>query len=138
MIILDTNIVSEIAKGRPDKNVLGYFRQLEPQPITITCITVAELRHGIECLPEGKRKEQLDKDITVLLEDHYGGGLTLDFNSAAAYAYGVLGGRLKGEWIAISQSDAMIASIALVHEATLVTRNEKDFLNCGISIVNPF
>ena len=92
MIILDTNIVSEIAKPKPDKNVLNYFRKLNPQPIAITSIAVAELRHGIEVLPEGKRKKQLDKDVTALLEKHYGGGLTLDFNSAAAYAYGALGG----------------------------------------------
>ena len=137
MIILDTNIVSELMKAEPDSSVLKWFESLENQPLMITVITVAELRFGVSALPDGKQKDQLSAAITAMINEEFDARV-LEFNQASAEAYGILLAKLRKEGITMSQSDAMIAAIALINEAQLVTRNTRDFEHCGIEIVNPF
>jgi predicted nucleic acid-binding protein len=137
MIILDTNIVSELMKSEPDKGVIQWFETLEDQPVMLTVISVAELRYGVSALPDGKRKDQLDEAITDMINEDFEDRI-LDFNQASAEAYGALLAKLRSEGITTSQSDAMIASIALINEAHLVTRNIRDFKHCGVPLINPF
>ncbi|MFT6046189.1 MAG: putative nucleic acid-binding protein [Arenicella sp.] len=137
MIILDTNIVSELMKSEPDKGVIKWFEILEDQPVMLTVISVAELRYGVSALPDGERKNQLDEAITDMINEDFEDCI-LDFNLASAEAYGILLAKLRSEGITTSQSDAMIASIALINEAQLVTRNIRDFKHCGVSLINPF
>ena len=137
MIILDTNIISELIKQSPDKNVLNWFDRQQPQILATTAITVAELRFGTNSLPQGKRRLALDKAITGMLEEDMDGNI-LAFDTTAAEAFGILAAKLKTRGTPVGQNDTMIAAIALVHEATLVTRNDRHFLNCGIEVVNPF
>lgn len=137
MIILDTNIISELMKASPNQGLWHWFETIESQPLFLTAITVAELRYGVCVLPEGKRRDQLDQAITQIVEDDFLDQI-LDFNQASAEGYGILVAKLRSEGITMSQSDAMIASMALAYEATLITRNVKDFEHCGIELVNPF
>ena len=137
MIILDTNIVSELMKTQPDEGVLSWFSELSTQAIMITSITVAELRYGVAVLPNGKRRTRLDTLITEMIDEDFESSI-LDFNRHAGEAYGLLAAELKNKGIGVGQNDVMIASIAVVNEATLATRNEKDFEHCGINIINPF
>jgi len=137
MIILDTNIVSELMKTQPDEGVLSWFSELSGQAIMITSITVAELRYGVAALPNGKRRTRLDTLITEMIDEDFESSI-LDFGRQAGEAYGLLAAELKNKGIGVGQSDVMIASIAVVNEATLATRNEKDFEHCGINIINPF
>ena len=137
MIILDTNIVSELMKPSPDKNLWQWFDTVENAPLFITSITVAELRYGVSVLPKGKRQTQLDREITGMINEQFSERV-LDFNRVSAETYGVLMARLKGKGINIGQSDGMIAAIALVYDAQLITRNITDFEHCGLLLVNPF
>ncbi len=137
MIILDTNVISELMKKVPDVGVVAWFAGLEPQPLMITAITVAELRYGVSVLPEGKRRTQLDSAITAMIDEEFD-ACVLDFGRQAAEAYGILAARFRKEGIGVGQSDMMIAAIALVNEETIATRNERDFEHCGVEIVNPF
>ncbi len=137
MIILDTNILSELIRQRPDRNVLNWFETQEPQVLSTTAITVAELRFGTNSMPAGKRRSLLDSTITTMLEEDFGENI-LPFDAIAAEAFGILAARLKARGTPVGQNDTMIAAIALVHEATLLTRNDKHFRQCGLGVVNPF
>ena len=137
MIVLDTNIISELAKQDTDKKVLDWFFTLDSQPVATTTISLAELYYGIYVLPEGKRKVELEKAVTLVIEDVLGDSL-LAFDFRAGYIYAALVVRLRQEGLSISQSDAMIAAITKVHDGILITRNVKDFRHCGIEILNPF
>jgi predicted nucleic acid-binding protein len=136
MIILDTNIISELMKAKPEPKVLAWADKQPEQPVVTTAITSAEIYAGINALPDGKRKTELNDTFgTILLEviDE-----VLPFDQAAAEAYGVLTALLRRNGTPVGQSDAMIAAIVLAHGGTLVTRNIKDFLPCGIEVINPF
>lgn len=124
-------------KIEPDKSVIEWFETLEDQPVMLTVISVAELRYGVSALPDGKRKDQLDKAVTDMINEDFETRI-LDFNQPSAEAYGILLAKLRNEGITISQSDAMIASITLINEAQLVTRNIRDFKHCGVPLINPF
>ena len=137
MIILDTNIISELAKKDADKKVLDWFFTLDSQPIVTTTISLAELYYGIYILPEGKRKSELEKAVDFVMEDVLGDSL-LSFDFQAGHTYAALVAKLRREGISMNQSDAMIAAIVKVHDGILITRNVKDFQHCSISILNPF
>ena len=111
MVILDTNIVSELMKIVLDSSVLEWFETLEDQSVMITVITVAELRYGVSALPEGKRKNQLNSAITAMISEEFEARV-LEFNQASAKAYGILLAKLRKEVFTMSQSDVMIAAIA--------------------------
>ena len=137
MIILDTNIFSELMKTTPDETVLKWFDRLPPQPVATTAITVAELYYGLASLPKGKRRDGLKKALQMTLTDDLG-GLVLPFGEAAAEIYGYLAARLQKTGTPIGQSDTMIAAIILQHGGLLVTRNIRHFKHCKIDVVNPF
>ncbi|NKB60703.1 MAG: PIN domain-containing protein [Gammaproteobacteria bacterium] len=137
MIVLDTNIISELAKKNGNENVIDWFYTLDRQSVVTTSITVAELLYGIYILPDGKRKTELEKTVSYVLGEVLDNPV-LEFDYSAAHAYGALCAKLRVEGIAISQNDDMIAAIVLVHDGVLVTRNTKDFASCGIEVLNPF
>lgn len=136
MLILDTNIISELMRPKPDIEVLDWATQRRSDEITTTSITLAELYFGLAILPQGARKRELMKRLGLLEAEIFPESLT--FNAAAAMEYAALRADLRGEGLAISQSDAMIAAIARAHNASLVTRNVRDFERCGLDILNPF
>lgn len=137
MIILDTNIISELTKRAPNPGVLKWFDAQPPQMQATTSITAAELHFGICSMPQGKRRAELEKTITEMLNEDFRDSV-LAFDSGAAEAYGVLAAKLRQDGTPIGQSDTMIAAIVLAHEATLVTRNRRHFANCRIDVVDPF
>ncbi len=137
MIIVDANIISELIKQVPDQNVLDWLDHQEPQILATTAITVAELRYGTNSMPAGKRQAMLDGAITDMLEEDFRENI-LAFDTAAAEAFGILAARLRKQGTPVGQNDTMIAAIALVHEATLLTRNNRHFKQCGLDVVNPF
>lgn len=137
MIILDTNILSELMNRAPNPKVLKWFDAQAPQMLATTSITVAELHFGLNSMAAGKRRDELEKAIAETLDEDFQNSI-LDFDLSAAEAYGVLAARLRRNGTPIGQSDTMIAAIALTHEATLATRNTRHFIHCGIDVVDPF
>lgn len=137
MIILDTNVVSELMKPAPSDALMRWFQDTPPEPLALTAITVAELRYGIAMLPEGKRKAGLDQAVTEMLAQDFP-GLVLPFDQAAAEHYGPLAAQHRAAGRNPGQADVMIAAIATAQGAGIATRNLKDFEGFDLRLLNPF
>jgi predicted nucleic acid-binding protein len=137
MIILDTNIISELFRKVPAPQVMTWLAGQPVQELVTTSITIAELRFGAQSLPKGKRRDTLNAQITVMLKKQLI-GTVLPFGQEEAEMYGGLAADLRRRGVAIGMADKMISSITLLQDATLATRNTKDFLPCGVKVVDPF
>ncbi|QBF34235.1 type II toxin-antitoxin system VapC family toxin [Thalassococcus sp. S3] len=137
MILLDTNVISELMKPRPSQAVLDWFAAQGTQRLVLSVITVAELRYGVACLPQGRRRRALDEAVTGMLDEDFEGAI-LPFDLAAAEAYGMMAAQARQAGRTPGQSDLMIAATALVHAASVATRNLRDFDGAGIDLYNPF
>lgn len=137
MIILDTNVISELARQVPDPGVLTWLDSLEISEVATTAITAAELRYGVARLPEGHRKRELTVMIRgILTEDFYGRVLPFDERASVRYADIVTGRERIGRPIGVA--DAQIAAICRDSGATLATRNTPNFEETGIKLVDPW
>jgi predicted nucleic acid-binding protein len=137
VIILDTNVISELARQVPDTGVLAWLDSLEISEVATTAVTAAELRYGVARLPDGHRKRELTVMIRgILTEDFYGRVLPFDERASARYADLVTGRERIGRPIGVA--DAMIAAICRDSGATLATRNAADFEETGIELIDPW
>jgi hypothetical protein len=137
MIILDTNVISELARQEPDPEVLDWLDPLDSSEVATTAVTAAELRYGIARLPDGRRKRELASVIRdILTEDLRGRVLPFDERASARYADVVTERQRVGRPIGIP--DAQVAAICRDLGATLATRNVPDFEETGIELYNPW
>ena len=137
MIVLDTNVISELARQLPDPGVLSWLDSFEASEVATTAITAAELRYGVARLPDGRRKRELAVVIRgILTEDFHGRVLPFDERASVRYAEVVTGREQIG--MPIGVADAQIAAICRDLSATLATRNIPDFEEAGIELVNPW
>jgi toxin FitB len=137
VIVLDTNVISELARKMPDPGVLSWLDSLEVSGVATTAITAAELRYGVARLPDGHRKRELTMVISgILTEDFHGRVLPFDERASARYADIVTGRERIGRPIGVA--DAQIAAICRDLEAILATRNDADFEESGIELINPW
>ena len=137
MIVLDTNVVSEMMTVRPSETVRAWFGQFDPQQIRVTSITKAELLYGHLLLPLGRRRDLL----AAMIRDFFSHTLQteiLPFGDPAAGLFATIAAdrRLAGR--PIDQHDAQIAAISRRWGFALATRNVRDFEGCGIEVVNPW
>jgi toxin FitB len=137
MILLDTNVISELMRPRPEASVLSWFDSVEGQALFTSAIAEAELWAGIELLPAGQRREAWQVAVADMLAEDFADRI-LAFDSVAARAFGIINGTRAGLGRPISTADCQIAAIARVHGFRLATRNVRDFEHCGIDIVNPW
>ena len=137
MIILDTNVLSETLRSAPDPRVIEWFRAQRRAALFTTTITRAEILYGLGLLDDGSRKEALSVAIQAIFEEDFAGRL-LSFDSDAADLYATIAVSRKRAGKQISQFDAMIAAVARAAGATLATRNVKDFVDCGIAVIDPW
>jgi predicted nucleic acid-binding protein len=137
MWILDTNVVSELVAIRPTAEVVARVTALPRNAVFTTTISEAEIFYGIERLPAGRRRNDLRVAMEGVFAEDFDGRV-LVFDSRAARIYGLLLAVRRASGRPISQSDIQIAAIAITHNATLVTRNTRDFANSGIDLVNPW
>ena len=136
MIILDTNVVSELMRPEPDARVRQWVGERRADELGTTAITVAEIRHGIERLPEGRRKEGLLSAATDLFAVF--GDLVQPFDALAAGWFGPVMVRRAGLGLPIEGFDAQIAAICRARGADLATRNVKDFVETGVQVIDPW
>jgi predicted nucleic acid-binding protein len=137
VIVLDTNVISELARQVPDPGVLSWLDSLEVSEVATTAVTAAALRYGVARLPDGYRKQELAVVIRgILAEDFHGRVLPFDERASARYADIVVGRERMGRPIGIA--DAQIASICRDSGAILGTRNVADFEDTGIELINPW
>ena len=137
-ILLDTNVLSELMRPRPEQAVLEWFAKHENAVFYISAITQAEILLAIALLPDGKRKASLAVAAeTMFREDFTGRSLPFDDSSAAHYATVVAERRRAGQ--PMTTEDAQIAAIALSHGCSLATRNTRDFLYVdALTLLNPW
>lgn len=137
MLILDTNVISELMRSEPDQIFLQWFDAQDARRFTTTSINWAELKVGIQRLPEGKRKTGL---ALVLEEIHarvMRNGI-LAFDQAVAESWAQLVADLEARGQPIGFADSQIAAIALMHGHSVVTRDVKPFIAAGVTVINPW
>jgi len=137
MIILDTNIVSEIFRIAPDVSVRAWLDTQTSTDLFLCSPVLAELRYGIERLAPGKRKTGLEKSLTEVQTNLFEGRI-LPFDRASAYEFGRVRARRAGTGRPMQTMDALIAAIAISHRMTLATRDVVDFADLGLDLINPF
>lgn len=135
MILLDTNVLSELTKPAPNEMVVDWLRQTEPA-LAIPTFAIAEMAYGIEKLAEGRRRERLRAALERLAERF--GDRLLSFDLRAAWAYGEVLATARKAGRPMSVPDAVMAAIAKTHDCALATRNIKDFETTGVELVNPW
>ncbi len=133
--LVDTNVLSEQAKPMPDARVIEWLRQHEGE-LYVSTITIGEIRRGIERLPGGKRKLQLQKWLQSLCDCMQ--GRILGFNTSTAHVWGQLKAKWEKVGVNVPSLDSQIAATATRHSLVLVTRNTSDFEKTGIKTLNPF
>ena len=137
MILLDTNVISEIMRPRPDPAVTGWIQSLPRREFWTSSVVMAELLSGIDLMPAGQKQKGLRKAVEDMIAEDFHGQI-LDFDLAAARHFGqILSGR-QHMGRPIDEMDAQIAATARVYGATLATRYIKDFVACGLALVNPW
>lgn len=134
MIVLDTNVLSELMSGRT--GVDRWLTETAPRELYTTVMTRGEIRCGLALLPPGRRLDDLTARAEAVFDENR--DRLLGFDLRAADRYGEIMALRRRAGRPLSVQDAAIASIAWVHRATLATRNVKDFVDCGIAVVDPF
>ena len=137
MIVLDTNILSEILRPMPHETVMAWMADRPRASLFTTTVTRAEMLYGVKILPDGQRKAAL-QDAVIQIFDADLTGQVLGFDSDAADIYAGIAASRKSIGSPISQFDAMIAAITLSRGARLATRNVRDFAGCGVELINPW
>ena len=136
ILVIDTNVVSELMKSTPDEHVVRYVNYQDIKSVFVTAVTIAEVRYGIALLPHGRRRERLRVAANEFFE--LMNNRVLGFTAASACEYGDLAATRTALGRPIGPLDAMIAAICLEVGATLATRNTKDFTDTGVQVVDPW
>jgi len=137
VILIDTNVISELMRPEPARAVLDWFGEQESTELFLSAISEAELRTGVAILPGGKRRDRLIATIDIMIDQDFAGRV-LPFDSTAAKAYAAIAASRRAAGRPMAEADCQIAAIARTLGATVATRNVDDFEGCGIKIVDPW
>lgn len=137
MIVLDTNVISELFKPVPDPTAMAWVGSLPGSEMFTTAVTRGELLFGLYCMPNGRRKSDLLQEVAGLFEQKLVGHV-LPYDGDAANAHAEFAAMRRAQGRPVEQSDAMIAGIARSRGATLATRNLRDFEGCGVTLIDPW
>jgi hypothetical protein len=137
VIVVDTNVLSEALLPVPSAVVLGWMQGQPLEAAFTTTITEGELLYGIALLPDGTRRNALETAVMRLLTERFAGRI-LPFDSSAAREFADIAAGRRRLGRPISEPDARIAAITRSRGAALATRNTKDFVDCGIELINPW
>jgi tRNA(fMet)-specific endonuclease VapC len=135
--LLDTNVISELVARQPDPAVLAWIEALDQTAVYLSAITIGEIHRGIERLPDSPKRVRLrawlTDDLLVRFSDRI-----VPIDVGVMMAWGSMVARLISEGRPLSAMDSLIAAQAIHHGYTLVTRNEPDFRDTGVTVVNPW
>jgi hypothetical protein len=137
MILLDTNVISEVMRPRPDPRVAAWIQSLPRKEFWTSSLVVAELLSGIDLMPQGRRQKGLREAFEAMLTEDFHGQV-LSFDLAAARHFGEILSARQRLGRPINEMDAQIAATARVHRAAIATRNIKDFQACDITLIDPW
>jgi toxin FitB len=137
MIVLDTNVLSELMKSQPNTLVVRWIERYQATSLFITTLAQAEILYGLEILSAGKRRNALKKAAKAMFELDFTDRI-LPFDTNVAQLFATIAAKRRKIGHPISQIDAQIAAITRSHNATLATRNIDYFTDCDIEIINPW
>jgi len=135
--LLDTNVVSEWIKPRPNREVVTWLADVDEDRLFLSVITLAQLRSGVAAMSPSRRRDQLDTWISVDLPDRFEGRL-LSIDPEVADRWGRITGSARMAGRPIHAMDSFLAATAIVHDLTIVTRNVSDFASSGVQIFCPW
>lgn len=137
MIVIDTNVIAEAVRARPDPSVLAWLAA-NKDLIRLTAINIQELACGLALLPAGRRKADLEGAVHALVLQYRSQGV-LAYDDAAGAACGVMLADLRARGIALNgPEDVQIAAIASVHGHSVATRNVRHIAPTGVDVINPW
>lgn len=137
MIILDTNVVSELMRVEANENVKTWLSKQRLSNLALTSITIAEVQRGLERLPVGKKRRRLEDSFELFFADAFNNRI-YSFDEESAYIYAKLTSQREKSGLHSDAVDMMIAAIAKVQKTSIATRNVSDFEGCGIKLINPW
>ena len=137
MILLDTNVVSELMRTSPDPAVEAWIADHPVEDLFFSAVGESELRYGAAIMPTGRRRETLVSDIETMLHAAFENRI-LPFDSRAARAYAGIAAARRQRGRPIAQADCQMAAIARARSMAVATRNIRDFEDMGIEIIDPW
>jgi predicted nucleic acid-binding protein len=137
VIVLDSNVVSELMRSRPHPGVVAWLDAQAPGDLCLCSVVAAELMFGVARLPDGERKRQLAQAMTTMLEEDFAGQV-LPFDLAAASVYAAMAAQRERGGQPIALADAQIAATCLAHGASLATRNTRPFAGLELELICPW
>jgi predicted nucleic acid-binding protein len=137
MVVLDTNVLSEVIRRQPLPRVSTWFANQDLETLFICAVSEAELLYGLAILPEGRRRSMLTADIERLLNIGFAGRI-LSFDGPAAGDYAAIAADRRRSVRPIAIPDAQIAAITRSRGAAIATRNTGEFEGCGVEMINPW
>jgi len=137
MIVLDTNVISELWRSVPNPKVLAWMDAQMVETLYLSAITVAELRFGLATMQEGRRRtilqSRLEREVLPVFAQR-----VLPFDLAASQAYAELMAKTRASGLAIGAADGYIAASASAHGFAVATRDTRPFLDAGVTVINPW
>jgi predicted nucleic acid-binding protein len=137
LILLDTNVLSEVMRPAPDPRVIAWLNAADAADLYVSTISIAEIVFGIELLPSGQRRQNLTERFASFLSAAFAHRL-LPFDEAAARRYGPIMADRRRAGRPMAAPDGQIAAITHSRGMTLATRNRRDFLSCGVALIDPW
>jgi toxin FitB len=135
--LLNTNVISEWTKPSPDRGVVAWLEVADESSLYLSVVAFAEIRLGIELLPQGRKRDQLTRWLEEDLAHRFEGRvIEIDQSIAAVWGQVVARGRVQG--IVPPLLDAFLVATAMVHGMTLVTRNLRDVQSFGVAVLDPW
>ena len=137
MILLDTNVISEPQRQKPNARVIDWIDAQALETLYLSAITVAELRAGIALMPAGKRRDSLHENLEKRLLPMFANRV-LSFDMACTKAYAELLAKSRAAGLVIETADAFTAAVALANGFTIATRETRPFEAAGLNVINPW
>jgi len=135
--LLDTNVISELVKPRPDASVVSWLSEVDEDRVFLSVMVLAEIRRGVELMPAGGRRDRLADWLEDELPARFAGRV-LAIDQRVADAWGAVMAQAQKAGVPLSTANGFFAATAEVHRLTLVTSNTRDFQRAGVSLVNPW
>ncbi|CAM5518669.1 PIN domain-containing protein [Rhodanobacter lindaniclasticus] len=137
MIVLDTNVLSELIRQQPDPKVVTWLLGQPRSQLFTTAVSLGEMLYGVRVLPEGQRKQRLLQEVQAIFATDMAGRV-LPYDGDAANAHAEIAAARRAQGRPVEMPDAMIAGITRSRGARLATRNVRDFESCGVALVDPW
>jgi predicted nucleic acid-binding protein len=135
--LLDTNVVSELIRPRPDANVRRWVDATQEILLYLSVLTIGEIRKGITSLPQSSRRSRLESWLDHDLRGRFSNRI-LPIDQQIADRWGRVAGNLAARHLAVPVIDGLLAATAIQYDLTLVTRNTNDVAMTGAPVLNPW